>query len=130
MNTRIITLVPLAATLLALAGCSGEKDDGNPTFMFFNFREEIVERSYHVPEMKTEAVAKYLATKLQGVPNKTAGVPGYVDSVADLSANTLTIRYKSSTARAMNFEKEIAAAGFAVNGRPAYPNARIPEGVK
>ena len=30
----------------------------------------------------------------------------------------------------MNIEEAIALSGFAVNGRPANPKAKIPEGIK
>ena len=48
----------------------------------------------------------------------------------DLEDRTLTVDYQSSTIRTMNIEEAIAIAGFTVNGRPANPNAKLPEGLR
>ena len=125
---RVSTHLMAWLALLALTGCGDQaareaERDANPTFMFFNFRKEIVSDDYHVPEMKTTAAAEYLRARLKTIP-------GYVDSQYDLSRHILTVSYKGSTIRKMNFEEGIAQAGFAVNRRPAYPNVQLPEGVK
>ncbi len=125
-----IILIALAAAAFALTGCKSEEDkkaasrekETKPTFMFWNFRKEIVSTEYHIPEMKKPTAAKYLEARLRQIP-------GYEKSEADLETNTLTVHYQSSTVRSMNFEEAIALAGFSVNKRPADPNARIPEGV-
>ena len=118
----------LALAATALVGC-GDREDldrerkANPTFMFFNFRKEIVSEDYHVPEMKTDATATYLQGRIKSVP-------GLVESQYNLDRNILTISYTSSGIRKMNFEEAIAQAGFAVNDRPARPNVKLPAGVK
>ncbi len=118
----------LLLVLVALSGCGDKaareaENVANPTFMFFNFRKEIVSDDYHVPEMKSEAAGRYLQ-------NRVKTVPGYVKSSFDLNSQTMSIAYKSTTVRKMNFEEAIALSGFAVNNRPANPAAKIPEGVK
>ena len=47
----------------------------------------------------------------------------------DVFAHTITVTYESSTIREMNIEEGIALAGFAVNGRPANPRIKLPEGL-
>ena len=47
--------------------------------------------------------------------------PGFVDSSYDLANRTITVRYKSSETRLMNFEQRIALMGLSVNNRPAEP---------
>jgi hypothetical protein len=123
-----LLLFVLASTALLTAGCGDQKakakeKDANPAFMFWCFRKEIVSDAYHVPDMATQAAASYLQ-------NRMKAVPGYEDSSFDLESRMLTVSYKSSTVRKMNFEEAIALAGFSVNGRPANPKAKIPEGVK
>lgn len=120
--------IVLAIACLPLLGC-GDKEtrerekETKPTFMFWNFRKEIVSADYHVPDMKTDAAVKYLQSRLKTLP-------GYEGSTADLEKQIMTVSYQSSTARKMNIEEAIALAGFAVNYRPANPKAKIPEGVK
>jgi len=115
-------LVPLTVgILLAITGCSKEKE--NPTFMFWNFRKEVVQSDYHIPDMTNPKAAAYIQHHLKRVP-------GYMDSSYDIGKRTMTVSYASSTIRKMNFEEAIANAGFAVNNRPANPNAKIPEGIE
>lgn len=121
-------LFVLAAMALLSSGCGdnearAKEKKASPTFMFWCFRKEIVSDDYHVPEMKTEAAAKYLQAKMKTVP-------GYEKSSYDLASNTLTVEYRSSTVRKMNFEEAIAQSGFKVNHRPANPKAKVPEGIK
>ena len=121
---RKTLLVAVAVPAFLLGGCADKAEkDAKPTFMFWCFRKEIVSAEYHVPEMTSPAAAAYLQNGLKGLP-------GYVDSSYDLAARTMTVRYKSSTVRKMNIEESIALGGFAVNGRPANPNATIPDGIK
>ncbi len=121
---RKTRLLAVAAFSFFLGGCSDKAEkDANPTFMFWCFRKEIVSDEYHVPEMATPATAAYLQSGLKVVP-------GYVDSSYNIDKRTMTIRYQSSTVRKMNFEEAIALGGFSVNGRPANPNAKLPEGLK
>ena len=87
------------------------------------FRQEIQVAEYSVPEMKTPAAETYLRSRLRAIP-------GYKEASFDLDAHTITVTYNSNDIRTMNFEEAIALAGFAVNGRPANPKAKIPEGVK
>jgi len=114
---------------LALSsGCSDKTgsagiENQDPAFMFWCFRKEVVSEEYRIPEMETSAAATYLQ-------NQIKGIPGYVGSTVNLSTRTMTIRFKSSTVRKMNFEEAIAMAGFSVNNRPAYPNVKLPAGVK
>ncbi|MDH3982165.1 MAG: hypothetical protein OES84_04610, partial [Kiritimatiellaceae bacterium] len=75
-------LITLAAISLCLTGCS-KKDDKDPSFMFWNFRKEVVSGFYHVPDMNSEEIATYLRDRVKTIR-------GYVDSSADLSSNTLT----------------------------------------
>lgn len=104
-----ISITALFALLLSLAsGC---------------FRQEVQVAEYSVPELKTDAVGTYLQTQVKNIP-------GIVESSFDTGTHTLTISYKSSTIRKINFEEAIALAGFAVNNRPANPNAKLPEGLK
>ncbi len=118
-----ILLIALAAAPL-LGGCADKAEkDAKPTFLFWCFRKEIVSTDYHVPDMATPAAGAYLQQKLKAVP-------GIVESSFDIPKRTLSVRYKSSTIRAMNIEEAIALSGFAVNGRPANPKAKIPEGLK
>ncbi len=125
----------IMATTVLLLSCTACKDakarkearlqekKANPTFMFWCFRKEIVSDDYIVSEMSKPATAAYLQ-------NRMKTIPGYVDSTFNLQTHTLTIRYQSSTVRKMNFEEAIALSGFSVNGRPANPKAKVPQGVK
>lgn len=120
--------IVLAGLALLTAGCGDQEarakeKKASPTFMFCCFRKEIVSDDYHVPGMKTETAAQYLQAKMKTVP-------GYESSSYDLASNTLTVTYKSSTVRKMNFEEAIAMAGFKANNRPANPKAKVPEGIK
>lgn len=125
---KLPTLIFSALALLMLSGC-GDPDDqakeknANPTFMFWCFRKEIVSDDYHIPDMKKPATASYIQNRLKSIP-------GYVNSDYNLSTQTMTVEYKSSTVRKMNFEEAIALSGFSVNHRPANPKAKIPEGLK
>ena len=87
------------------------------------FRQEIQVAEYSVPEMKTEAAKIYLTSRLRAVP-------GYKEASFDLEGHTITVTYNSNDIRTMNFEEAIALAGFTVNGRPANPKIKLPEGVK
>lgn len=121
---RKTILLAVAAFSLLLGGCADKAEkDAKPTFMFWCFRKEIVSDEYHVPDMATTAAADYLQNGLKALP-------GYVDSTYDLDSRTMTVSYKSSIIRKMNIEEAIALGGFAVNGRPANPSAKIPEGLK
>jgi copper chaperone CopZ len=121
------TILILTAAFV-LTGCkdkearSAEKK-ADPTFMFWCFRKEIVSTDYHIPEMKTPKAAAYIQNRLKTIP-------GYEGSTYDLSSQIMTVKYKSSTVRKMNFEEAIAQAGFIVNHRPANKNAKLPEGLK
>jgi len=124
---QIIYCIIAAASLL-LSGCGdaaakAREKKTKPTFMFWCFRKEIVSADYHVPQMTTPQSAAYIQSHLKAVP-------GYESSTYDLATTTLTVSYQSSTVRKMNFEEAIALSGFAVNGRPANPKAKIPAGVK
>ena len=87
------------------------------------FRQEIQVAEYSVPELKTPAAETYLQSRLRALP-------GYKEARFDLQAHTISVTYNSNDIRTMNIEEAIALAGFAVNGRPANPKARVPEGVK
>jgi len=87
------------------------------------FRQEVQVATYSVPEMKTPAAETYLQGRLRTLP-------GFMEASFDLEAHTITVTYDSNTIRTMNIEEVIALSGFAVNGRPANPKAKIPEGVK
>lgn len=114
----------MAASFLLLGGCADKAEkDAKPTFMFWCFRKEIVSDEFYIPDMTNAAAAAYLQSGLKTLP-------GYVDSSYDLSSRTMTISYKSSKIRKMNFEETIALGGFSVNHRPASPDANIPEGLK
>ena len=120
--------VVLAVSSLLLAGCGdkaakAKEKKANPTFMFWCFRKEIVSSEYQIPDMATAKATSYIQSRLKTIP-------GYENSSVDLTNRTMTVSYKSSTVRSMNFEEGIALAGFSVNGRPANPKAKIPEGVK
>ncbi len=119
-----------ALSLLLASGCTpggnGDKEreeKTKPTFLFWCFRQEIVESGYHIPDMATPAAAAYLQDRLKAVP-------GYEGSSYDLASRTMTVKYQGSTVRKMNFEEAIAQSGFAVNQRPANPNAKLPEGIR
>lgn len=121
-------LLILAASPLLLSGCGdpaarAKEKKANPAFMFWCFRQEIVSDDFHIPDMATSAAATYIQNHLKTVP-------GYDSSSTDLAAHTITVSYKSSTIRKMNFEEAIALSGFSVNDRPANPKAKIPQGVK
>ncbi len=126
MNKIIYTT--LAISSLLISGC-GDKEaktkekNSKPSFMFWCFRKEIVSTEYQVPDMKTKKAASYIQGQLKRIP-------GFESSSHDLENHTVTVAYKSSTVRSMNFEEGIALSGFSVNGRPADPKAKIPEGVK
>ncbi|MDF7800760.1 hypothetical protein P4C99_14895 [Pontiellaceae bacterium B1224] len=125
---KFSSIILLVSTAFILSGCGDEASQSaekkaDPTFMFWCFRKEIVSADYHIPDMKTEAAASYIQSRLKSVP-------GYTDSSYNLASRSMTVSYKSSTVRKMNFEEAIAQSGFAVNHRPAYPNAKIPAGVK
>jgi hypothetical protein len=123
MNKRVYAF--LAGLVLLSCGCTRDAEErgARPTFMFWNFRKEIVSDTYRVPDMKTRAAADYLQRKIQLLM-------GYVDSTYDLDAGTITVRYQSTIIRKMNIEEAIALAGFAVNDRPARPGVQLPPGVK
>jgi len=125
---KLRTLIFSMTTVLMLTGCGDEKarakeKDANPTFMFWCFRKEIVSTDFYIPDMKKPAAASYIQNRLKNIP-------GYVQSDYNLSTQTMTVEYKSSTVRKMNFEEAIALSGFFVNHRPANPKANIPEGLK
>ncbi|MDF7809038.1 hypothetical protein P4E94_16450 [Pontiellaceae bacterium B12219] len=126
MKLRSILFTVAAA--FTLAGCSDRdahsaEEKSDPTFLFWCFRKEIVSADYTIPEMNTPAEAAFLQNRLKTIP-------GYVESTYNLSSHTMTVSYKSSTVRKMNFEEAIALSGFAVNNRPAYPNTNKPAGAK
>lgn len=119
MKTAKLLTAALAALLMA--GCSGGADSAaekaaKPTFMFWCFRKEIVKNDYHIPEMKSAEIATALQQRLKSLP-------GVVDIVTDLSKQTMSVSYKSSTLRAMNIEEAISLSGLKANLRP-------PQGVK
>ncbi len=117
-------LIAIAGLMMAVKGCSKQTaENKSPAFMFWCFREEVVSSDLHVPDMTTPAEAAYLQNRLKTIP-------GFERSRCDLENHTLTVSYQSSTTRKMNFEEAIALSGFSVNGRPANPRAKIPEGVK
>ncbi len=87
------------------------------------FRQEVQVSKYSVPEMASPAAGAYLQNKLKGIP-------GVVSSSFDLGEHTFIVKYQSSTIRTMNIEEAIALSGFAVNGRPANPKAKLPKGLK
>lgn len=99
----------LSAVLLLLAqGC---------------FRQEVQVAEYHVPDMATPAAETFVQSKLKALPG--------IQSVSiDSSTRTLTVSYESSTVRQMNIEEAIAFGGFAVNNRPANPQAKLPKGLE
>ena len=119
-----ILLITLAGLSMLVAGCSKENEkNASPAFMFWCYREEVVTSGYHVTDMTTAARATYLQNRLKGMP-------GFVSSRCDLEKRMLYISYQSSMVRKMNFEETIALLGFSVNGRPASPNAKLPEGLE
>ena len=105
---KLYPIALIAALLILPSGC---------------FRQEVQMAEYSVPEMTTPAAGAYLQNILKGVP-------GIVASSFDTEDRTLTVDYQSSTIRTMNIEEAIALAGFTVNGRPANPKAKLPEGLK
>ena len=126
MKFSLIILTAMASLMLTSCGDSAAKaaeKDADPTFLFWCFRKEIISADYHVPEMKTAAAASYIENRLKSIP-------GYMDSNANLSMQTITVEYKSSSVRKMNFEEAIALSGFSVNHRPASPAAKVPAGIK
>lgn len=125
---KFSSIILLASSAFILSGCGdkasqSDEKKANPTFMFWCFRKEIVSDEYHIPDMKTQDAATYIQNHLKTVP-------GYTESSFNLASHTMTVSYKSSTVRKMNFEEAIALSGFTVNHRPANPNAKIPAGVK
>ncbi|HEY5653959.1 MAG TPA: hypothetical protein VIR63_06290 [Pontiella sp.] len=125
---KYILSIALITVCITSIGCSNNESrknekEVNPTFMFGCFRKEIVSSDYHIPNMNSARVANYLQ-------NKIKTLPGYLDSSYDISTRMLTVEYKSSNVRMMNFEEAIAFAGFSVNNRPANPQAKVPSGVK
>ena len=126
MKLSPIILIVTAAFMLT--GCedkearSAEKK-ADPTFMFWCFRKEIVSANYHVPAMKNSQIAAYIQNRLKVIP-------GYEGSAYDLPSQSMTVKYRSSTVRKMNFEEAISQAGFKVNKRPASANMKLPEGHK
>lgn len=128
MTKRFIFTVTTAT--LMLTGCADpaareaaqKEKDAKPTFMFWCFRKEVLEEHYHVPQLTNEQAARYLRAHLKTIP-------GLVDVGFNLSTQTVTVKYQSSTIRKMNIEEKIAESGFAVNGRPANPKAKLPDGV-
>ena len=105
---KFYTLALSAALLLLAQGC---------------FRQEVRAAEYHIPDMSTPAAAAY-------IQNKIKSVPGIKDSSYNIETRLLTVNYQSSTIRTMNIEEAIALSGFSVNGRPANPKAKLPEGLK
>lgn len=122
MRTSIVPL--LAAGTLLLGGC-GEKaaKRDKPTFMFACFRPEIVSSDYTIPEMDTPEEAAFIQDRMRVLP-------GYVDSTYNLPSRTLTISYRSSQIRKMNFEEAIALSGFAVNNRPINTRPQLIEALQ
>lgn len=104
---QLSVLALLAMLISASAGC---------------FRQENQVAVYSVPAMASPAAGTYLE-------NHIKRIPGVKSTAIDIQARTLTVTYESSTIREMNIEEGIALAGFAVNGRPANPNAKLPEGL-
>ena len=100
------------AALLFFSGCSPSSEKEKPTFMFWCFRKEVVSSDYLIPDLKTPQDAALIQQVIKSVP-------GYVDSHVNFESHTLSIRYKSSVVRKMNFEEAIARAGYKVNLRPA-----------
>jgi hypothetical protein len=117
------TVLLCTASILLTVGCADDKKNTSPTFMFWCFRDEVQTEDYHIPELETPAQAAY-------IQNHIKGVPGYVKSDWNLATQTVSVDYKSSAVRTMNFEEAIALSGFSVNTRPANPNANLPEGLK
>lgn len=119
-----ILLITLAGLSMVATGCKDRNSkDESPAFMFWCYREEVVTSGYHIPDMDTSARAAYLQNRLKGMP-------GFVSSRCELENRMLYISYQSSVVRKMNFEETIALLGFSVNGRPASPNAKLPEGLE
>ncbi|MCK4565050.1 MAG: heavy-metal-associated domain-containing protein [Verrucomicrobia bacterium] len=105
---KLFTLA-LSAVLLFLAqGC---------------FRQEVQVAEYSVPAMSTPAAGAYIQGRLKGIP-------GISNSTFNVENRTITVIYQSSTIRTMNIEEAIALSGFAVNNRPANPNAKLPKGLE
>lgn len=98
----------LSAALLLAQGC---------------FRQEVQVAEYHIPAMTTPAAEAYVQSRLKGIP-------GIKSISGNVGTRTLTVSYESSTIRTMNIEEAIALAGFAVNNRPANPNAKLPKGLE
>ncbi len=87
------------------------------------FRQEVQVAEYSVPKMSTPAAGAYIQARLKGIP-------GISNSAFDVENRTITVTYQSSTIRTMNVEEAIAFSGFAVNNRPANPNAKLPKGLE
>jgi copper chaperone CopZ len=105
---KFYTLVLSASLLLLTQGC---------------FRQEVRIEEYHIPDMSTPAAAAYIQKSIKSVP-------GITESTYNIEARLLTVSYQSSTIRTMNVEEAIALSGFSVNGRPANPKAKLPEGLQ
>ena len=106
------------AALLFSTGCSPSSEKEKPTFMFWCFRQEVVSSDYLIPDLKTPQDAAVIQRAIKSIP-------GYVDSHVDFESHTLSIRYKSSVVRKMNFEEAIAMAGYKVNFRPAMKKSAV-----
>jgi len=94
-----------------------------PLFATSCFRQELRVAEYHVPALATPAVDALLQSRLKHFP-------GIKTVSADLEKQMLTVSYQSSTIREMNIEEAISIIGFAVNNRPANPNAKLPKGLE
>ena len=105
---KFFTLALSAALLFLAQGC---------------FRQEVQVAEYSVPEMSTPAAGAYIQGRLKGIP-------GISNSTFNVENRTITVIYQSSTIRTMNIEEAIALSGFAVNNRPANPNAKRPKGLE
>lgn len=87
------------------------------------FRQELQVAEYHIPALSTPAVATHLQSRLKHLR-------GIKTISANLENQTLTVGYQSRTIRTMNIEETISIIGFAVNNRPANPNAKLPKGLE
>lgn len=87
------------------------------------FRQEVQVAEYHIPDMTTPAAEAFVQSRLKGLQ-------GIQSMSVDSSTQTLSVSYESSTLRKMNIEETIAFCGFAVNNRPANPQAKLPKGLE